>query len=739
MADLDPADFDGDFALDIEVMALDADVPVSPSMLPTMLIPASGLYGFVRTARMPMHPARMADADAEDAADLAGGAIYDDDINALTLYTREELRLDVDGRYPQMAVSGTRTGPLGLVASWAAALTQTGPDSYGGPIWFKDGNVQAIPHNFVSLTVSRSLLSAQRKVELIFSGGGAVSFTRGYGFSSPHFRPCELEYGVVEGATCITEIRTHDHPNRPAALADETLSLETVFRRAGFNVTPSPHGGAIPLDAMGADQRWTDQELHDAMQIHWAQAKDSPPWSLWVLFAALHVQGDSLGGILFDDVGPDHHQGTAIFTDAFLAHPPAGDGHPAAWTKRMRFWTAAHEMGHVFNQMGRRNIGGLSSWLPTSRDPQARSFTTYPYAVAGGQAAFFADFAFRFSDPELLFMRHAPERTLSVGKADWFDDHGFGQAAVDRNEEFTLSLSTAARDDRLPYLLPPVVEMALGNVSGRPKLVSAARLSERDGLTLIIKKDGRPARQWMPYSRHRGESLEIILGSGEALYDSLLVGAGRNGWDMAEPGRYTVQAMLMVDGRAVLSNALVIKVAPPLHRDEEVLAQDLCTAQVGQVLAINGTRAVGAVSDILHAATRMKHHPLARQAAVALAGPLADEYKLLKVHDRAKAGDAPAQAARRVEVYPPDLKEARHLLAIAMDGGADAAVHAVGHTRFLRQASKLARALDGGLAPAIRDAALAFDAVRSADATRGFGFSQDMQRCLAVKANGLSI
>ncbi len=32
----------------------------------------------------------------------------------------------------------------------------------------------------------------------------------------------------------------------------------------------------------------------------------------------------------------------------------------------------------------------------------------YPYGVAGGESAFFADFEYRFSDGELLFMRHAP-------------------------------------------------------------------------------------------------------------------------------------------------------------------------------------------------------------------------------------------------------------------------------------------------------------------------------------------
>lgn len=740
-ADFDSADLDGDDLPAADFVPFELGLSLQTASLPPLLVHASGLYSFSRSMRAPMRPIPQplsrpwAEADQRWPLD----DIFDDDINALTLYTREELRLDVDGRYPQMAVSGARAGAFGPVANWVATLTKTGPDSYAGPIWFKAGNSNAIPHTHVTIKVTKSLLSVQRKVEAIFSGGGAASFMRHYDFASSYFHPGEFEYDTVAGATRVTEIDTHGHPNRPATLEQETLSLETVYRRAGFNISASPQGGTIPLGAGGADQRWTDQELHDAMQIYWSRFADKPQWSLWVLFASLHVQGDSLGGIMFDDIGADHRRGTAIFTDAFIANPPAGDPGAAAWIERMRFWTAAHEVGHAFSLAHGWQAALGTPWIPLPNDPEARSFMNYPYAVAGGQAAFFADFAFRFSDPELLFMRHAPDRFVQMGNADWFDGHGFERIEMDRNEEFALTLSTNFRDNRLPFLLPPVVEMALVNRAGRPRLASAARLSERDGLTLIIKKDGRPARQWSPYSRHCGESLEIILGPGEALYDSLLIGAGRNGWDMAEPGRYLVQAMLVIDGRSVLSNALEIKVEPPLHRDEEKLAQDMFTAQVGQVLAVSGTRGVGAVVDVLQAAARMRHHPAARQAAMALAGPLADEYKLLQVDDAAKPGQTPAAGARRVDVYQADLKEARHLLAIATEGGADALVNAVGHTRFLREAPKLARATDGGPVPAVQDGALALDTSRSTEALRGFALSQDMRRILADKANGMSI
>ncbi|WP_156678047.1 hypothetical protein [Sphingomonas profundi] len=742
-ADYDPTDYDAaldaDFQIDSDAVDLPRPLPV-PRPVPNIpfLLTASGLYTFTRTIRLPNPlplplplPVPKPLPGGHEAADL----VYDDDVSALTLYQREQLRLDIDGRYPQMTVSGTRSNLFTAVASWVASLTKTGTNTYSGPIWFKDGNVAAVPHTSIALKVTRSLLLGQRKVEATFSGGSAASFTRTYMWSSSYFHPVEFEFDTVPGAHAVTEIKTFDHPNRPATIASETLSLQTVYRRAGFDATISPGSGSVPLSKAGADQRWSDQEMHDAMQIYWSRFANKAQWNLWVLFAALHEQGTNLGGIMFDDIGPNHRQGTAIFTEAFIANAPAGDAAPDAWVRRMRFWTAAHEMGHAFNLAHSWQKALGTPWIALANDPEARSFMNYPYNVAGGQSAFFADFPFRFTDAELLFMRHAPERFVEMGNADWFDHHGFEQSILDTNDEFALTLSiNATRDDSLPYLLPPVVEMALANRSGRARMVPAARLSERDDLTLIIKKDGRPARQWMPFSRHCGEGEDIILGTGEALYDSVLVGAGRNGWDMAEPGRYIVQAMLRVDGRAVFSNRLEVKVAPPTSRQEERIAQDLFTPEVGQVLAVNGTRGVEPAVAALNAVVALGDHPAARQAAVALAGPLATEFKLLTVDETAKPGEAPVEAARRVEVYGPDKAEAARLLAVATQGGADAAVNAVGHTRFIRVAPKLAAALDGGT----DDARMALAPMRAGAATGGFDLSPEMQRTLAIKAQGLS-
>ena len=252
--------------------------------------------------------------------------------------------------------------------------------------------------------------------------------------------------------------------------------------------------------------------------------------------------------------------------------------------------------------------------------------------------------------------------------------------------------------------MPPVVEIALVNRSGRTKTVSSARISERSDFTLVINGERQEARLWEPYMRHCGEGDDKVLKPGEAAYDSVIAGAGKNGWDMAEPGRYCVQAVLQVDDQPVYSNQLMITVEAPRTREEERLASDLFTPEVGQVLTANGTRGLDSVNDVLVEAAELTDNPVSKLAAVTLATPLAFSYKLLETDEQEVAGEPPTQ---RVEIYPADPEQSRKLLDNAIEDDADALVNAVGHTRFLRDAPVLA-ALDRKDVPNSPEAFLSF-------------------------------
>ena len=462
-------------------------------------------------------------AEALSTSDATSTAVEVDTVSGLysgQMPNRDELRLDVDGAYPQMMASGVVINGLTDRLHWVARIEPAGAtDEWNGEIWFKDGVAALLPHTLVHIAVRRS--PGLREATVRFSGGG-VPAERVYRRSSTNFHQVEFEFDVVEGAGLVTAIDTCAHPNRPADLPCESLTIETVFKRAGFDVSVSPGSGGLPLTLAGANRLWSNVEMHDAMQTFWSRFASSAQWSLWVLYAAQHEDGHNLGGIMFDSIGPNHRQGTAIFSDSFVADAPAGDAAPAAWVERMRFWTTCHEMGHAFNLAHSWQKALGVSWIPISNEPEVRGFMNYPFRVLGGQTAFFSDFAYRFSDQELLFMRHAPERLVEMGNALWFDHHAFSQAETSPEPKFRLELRVNRPTPDFEFLEPCMLEVKLTNISDEPQLVSERVLQDADRMTVVIKKQGQPARQWQPYARYCHKSRRIVLEPAVSRYEALV-------------------------------------------------------------------------------------------------------------------------------------------------------------------------------------------------------------------------
>ena len=591
-------------------------------------------------------------------------------------FGREELRLDVDGRYPQQTASGSVFLGLSKRADWIANLRRIGRNRWAGRIWYKRGMASSFPYTAVTITAKSSFFAGQRKVTVLFSGGGANPRSRTYRFKSNYFHKVEFEFDTVTGAPTVTTVDTGEHPNRPTSLPSENLSIETVYRRAGFDVSRSGGQDAIPLINAGVNGTWSDMEMHDAMQTFWSRFTNKPQWSTWLLLASLHDRGSTLGGIMFDDIGPNHRQGTAVFGDTFIANAPIGDPNPAAWVQRMRFWTAVHEMGHSFNLahswQKEHPASWGTSWIPLANEYEERSFMNYPFRVSGGQADFFSDFEYRFSDSELLFMRHAPSQFVEMGNADWFDDHGFEQ--VERNSASELSLELRVNRDKaqFEFLEPATVELKLKNESNQKIEIDKNLLANSENLTIIIKRRGRPARQWTPYASYSLEDQRTLLDPGEAIYHSQLVAAGRNGWDLAEPGQYVIQVALHIGDQIIVSNALALSVSAPISEEEERLAQDIFTDDVGRTLTFGGTRYFdGANTALQNVAERLSDRRIALHARLALARPDTRNYKIL-AKDR-------GEGFRVGDAKPDQAKKALDDVLIA--SGADAA-ESLGHIEY---------------------------------------------------------
>lgn len=612
----------------------------------------------------------------------------------------EHVRLDVDGHHPQMTASGTIWRGVTSRVHWIASLTAEGPQSWRGDIWHKDGDVATLPHTEVAIAVASRPSSSDQRATVTFSGGVSPRAVQ-LRYVSPYFHEVEFEFDATADATPVTSVDTCDHPNRPRTLPCERLSIETVYRRTGFDVRSSSGSGSIvPLTvaSQNADPRWSDSEMHDAMQTYWSRFTSRAQWAMWVFWSRQHETGPELGGVMFDDIGPQHRQGTAVFTDSFVADPPAGEGDPEAWVQRMKFWTAVHEMGHAFNlahswqkehppEWGR-------SWIPLANDPEARSFMNYPYNVRGGEATFFRSFEYRFVDPELLFMRHAPERLVQMGDAAWFEDHGLEAPPDGPPSPLQLAVRSNRDAAAFDFLEPVVLELKLTNTGPQPLVIDRHVLSG-DGLVAVLKRRGRPARQWVPYARYCREPAPTVLGPGESLYESLPVYAGRNGWDIAEPGVYEVRVALDLDEQPVVSAPLAVKVRPPAAPVEEHLAQDLFSDEAGRALSVGGTvvmsSAVAALEAVVDQAPDSR---AALHAEATLAAPLAIPYKLLHVPVGAERPRSAGLAGAEVRTRPPRTDEAAERLQAALVWPGPTAAETFGHIGYHRRVGQLSAFLD---------------------------------------------
>jgi hypothetical protein len=312
-------------------------------------------------------------------------------------------------------------------------------------------------------------------------------------------------------------------------------------------------------------------------------------------------------------------------------------------------------MGHSFNLAHSWQKALGTQWIPLMNEPQERSFMNYPYNVTGGQSAFFADFQFRFSDQELLFARHAPFRFVEQGNANWFDNHGFEQARVSREPKLGISIESARKGNRYEFLEPIVLTLRLRNISDEPQLVDEKILASPENTTVILKKQGRPARKFTSFVQRCWQPKNIVLTPGQEMSDSLFISAGLNGWDISEPGNYTVQMALHLENEDIVSPPLAVRVYPPRGYDEEVVAQDLFNEDPGRVMAMDGTRYLDAANNALRQVVeKLPATQAAIHARVALGAPLAAEYK--QVVSRG--------TRRSLAVGKPDFSEARRLLAV---------------------------------------------------------------------------
>lgn len=612
------------------------------------------------------------------------------------------VRVDVDRFYPQQRISieVSRIIPRNS----AHVIAEVVSDKCSGfnhrtitaNIVYRDGSADLIPGSQIifKATSKNSFRYSNYSIELLADGKSIKQYD--LAFESRYFDRIEFEVDRVDDAgSIVTSHETHSHPDRPSNLPDETITLASVYQRAGFEVSMSSNTSVIPNTLTGSNNKWSDSEMHNAMVTYWSQFADRPQWAMWVLYARQHDSGRSLGGVMFDDIGPNHRQGTAIFTDSFIKDPPPGESHPDAWKKRMEFWTAVHEMGHAYNlahswqkALGRPDGAPGDPWIPLANDPDSLSFMNYPFRFPGGESSFFENFEFRFSDDELAFMRHAPRRFVKMGDSNWFNNHNFeAPQAVLNSGSWDLQIRPNRESNTFRFLEPVMLELKLKNTSDKPVPIEVDLLEDGSHFKLFIGREGGNTLEWKPLITQCHKHEPKTLNSNEAIYGSHMVNITGAGWTIAEPGFYKLQAAIDMGDEIVMSNVLRLYVAPPVDSSESAIAPDYFTEDVGRVLAFRGAPVfVDAENVLSELVSTCSDNPACHHASLALHSPKLGNYKVLNT--------GAGRDEMEIKTNSKMSKEAVNGVSDSLLQNADAAADTMGHISYFDELRSLTDTLE---------------------------------------------
>lgn len=585
----------------------------------------------------------------------------------------ETVRLDVDGTFPQGMASGSYSRSIHSLSPpthWVAhPLEHTGPGTWEGTILQVWGDKRVIPHRRVRIEVPLGLARSPPMTITFFDNAPAV--TRTLRFASPYFREVAFEFDTVEGSPRVTSVLTCAHHEKPPLLHCEALTFDTVYDRAGVDVSQSQRRSTLPLTSAGGDQAWSDAELHAAMRAFWSSYSDAPNWAVWVLFAGTG-RSPTLAGSMFDDSDANQRQGVGIFNDAIERFVPQGYPQRAEHVQRERFFSLIHETGHCFNlHHAWLDYNSALEWPFYADTKNVATFMNYPSEVFD----FYGKFRYTFDDSELKFLRHASEPSVQMGD-DRFrpGQDEFGREVRSVLPPWKLEIDVHRAPGVFEFLEPVTLTATLTNTSSHPQLVNQAVLEDGDNFALRIERsDGTAANWWRPFARHCYLRIPRILEPGGCLTATFFVSAGLDGWYLAEPGKYTLRAILRTAELVVASEARRLRIAHPCGWEEELVAQNFFTKDVGRALAFGASHGITApVETLRDLVERLPRRAVSRHAAIALAQPWMTHHRLLRAEGEERGFD----------LIPAQPDEARRLYERALKVDGDEAIRCFGATRY---------------------------------------------------------
>lgn len=545
-----------------------------------------------------------------------------------------ELRIDVDGHRPMSRVSGDFFKRNGSTTTYHGSFI-SGPVQTtwtATKVTIKGSITPSFSSAATAVTVTiprRSLLQKMGNATIAFI---LANNKKGASYTCPFvarlFRSVEYEQDYVQGTVPFVSYNVASLPHPGSA---RVLTVESAFAEAGVQFVGTGGNNVIPVAAAGANAKWSDAEMHSAMQTQFSRWANIPQWKVWLLVATAHDGG--YRGIMFDYSDTRQRQGCAVFYDAIQ-----GTG---AAAQRAMLRTYVHELGHCFNLLHsfQKSLGS-----PPSPDRTwSLSWMNYPwrYVAQGGhpsgEAAYWAGFDFEFDDLETLHLRHGFRNHVVPGGS------AFGQNAADVDahelqhlvsDESGLILTAAAR--RVHVLGEPVT-LDIRATAQKPQRVPGDLSPDSDGVEVFVITPSGRAVQYRPLIWHCSGADDVYLQSGDTIGTTAMLQRTATGLLFNEVGNYKIRLSLLTPaGDRVLSNVVSVLIRPPVSAAEAAFSEQYLSETGAEWLLLGGTDSTSLQSSSLafeDLANKYATEPLSAYAHLALGTNSARNFKTLSPRD----------------------------------------------------------------------------------------------------------
>lgn len=431
-------------------------------------------------------------------------------------------------------------------------------------------------------------------------------------WQSSYFRTAHLEIFTLEGA---------EHP--PTTVPDGsggTESFETVFESAGWKLNVTRNATKVPLPSSlsgtNINQCWDLDDLHDVMDSTpgYDNSELDKKWRVFLISVPATL-GCSRG-VVFDqstgDTNSIDREGSATFS-----HDGFNQGHSsnfgAAEDEMMKDWprgflrSAAHEVGHAFNQYHQSSQNSIMCPTPSVANALAASGDTFPDDI---------DLSFNATVRNKLI--HQPDPAVRPGGMDWATAFNVPEADdINFYDADDLELQIKTSKARVQMGEPVEVSWTIKNKMGVPIQIPGSIGSDQHTTRVsVTKPNGVVLPMRLPLEAHDASHGLQKLKSGKSSTAETMLFWTRKGFAFDQPGRHEVNVILIWEDNgvffAVESSTEVWVNYPVTERDNEIAAM-MMQPDVGRYLLTNSNRRYPkAAKKLKSIVTKYKSHGISK-------------------------------------------------------------------------------------------------------------------------------